>query len=259
MGSLHKKFSSGCGEAKYTCSTALVLGVDTCADALIGRTLKTNDRLDLLLADALTLPFRDNTADAVLNVSVLHHLSTATRRKAALEECARCLRPGGRMLAYVWAYEQPNGSFPSQDLLVPWNLSEIPINDSVNTSTVYVCEARWNPLLVSPPPAAPKFLPNAKQSLITGVKRWSPMLGRRLATLLISVEEQLADEITQKILHEALTETMASLREVTFYRFYHVFRKGELESLVHSIPSLSVVHSSFEHGNWCVVVEKVAG
>ncbi|KAK6045721.1 hypothetical protein COOONC_16773 [Cooperia oncophora] len=109
-----------------------------------------------------------------------------------------------------------------------------------------------------PPPAAPKFLPNAKQSLITGVKRWSPMLGRRLATLLISVEEQLADEVTQKILHEALTETMATLREVTFYRFYHVFRKGELESIVSSIPSLNVVHSSFEHGNWCVVVEKVA-
>ncbi|KAK5977418.1 hypothetical protein GCK32_021485 [Trichostrongylus colubriformis] len=40
------------------------------------------------------------------------------------------------------------------------------------------------------------------------------MLGRRLATLLVPVEEQLADEITQKILHEALTEAMATLREV---------------------------------------------
>ncbi|RCN46272.1 hypothetical protein ANCCAN_07733 [Ancylostoma caninum] len=108
----------------------------------------------------------------------------------------------------------------------------------------------------TPPPAAPRFLPNAKHSLVSGVKRWSPMLGRRLATLLISVEEQLAEEVTQKILHEALTETMATLREVNFYRFYHVFRKGELENLVNSIPSLVVVRSSFEHGNWCVVVEK---
>ncbi|KAK5981023.1 hypothetical protein GCK32_019271, partial [Trichostrongylus colubriformis] len=32
------------------------------------------------------------------------------------------------MLTYVWAYEQPNGTFPSQNLLVPWNLNEIPIN-----------------------------------------------------------------------------------------------------------------------------------
>ncbi|XGW15386.1 hypothetical protein V3C99_001121 [Haemonchus contortus] len=119
----------GCGEAKYTRSSVFVLGVDTCADALIGRALKSPpNHLDLLLADALKLPFRDNTADAILNVSVLHHLSTASRRKAALEECGRCLRPGGQMLTYVWAYEQPNGSFKSQDLLVPWNLSEIPIN-----------------------------------------------------------------------------------------------------------------------------------
>ncbi|VDO71130.1 unnamed protein product [Haemonchus placei] len=124
----------GCGEAKYTRSSVFVLGVDTCADALIGRALRSPpNHLDLLLADALKLPFRDNTADAILNVSVLHHLSTASRRKAALEECGRCLRPGGQMLTYVWAYEQPNGSFKSQDLLVPWNLSEIPINVTVPT------------------------------------------------------------------------------------------------------------------------------
>ncbi|ETN81086.1 hypothetical protein NECAME_17942, partial [Necator americanus] len=45
-----------------------------------------------------------------------------------ITECCRCLRPGGQMLLYVWAFEQPNGRFPSQDLLVPWNLSEIPLN-----------------------------------------------------------------------------------------------------------------------------------
>ncbi|VDO94933.1 unnamed protein product [Heligmosomoides polygyrus] len=183
------------------------------------------------------------------------------------------------MLMYVWAYEQPNGTFPSQDLLVPWNLSEIPINviiwamlaqstqtvpyrllgadeEEIQTIRPLLSTLRSNSPPPAPPPAAPKFLPTARNALITGVKRWSPMLGRRLATLLVSVEEQVAEEITQKILHEALTETMATLREVTFYRFYHVFRKGELESLVTSIPSLCIVRSSFEHGNWCVVVEK---
>ncbi|KAL6727138.1 hypothetical protein Aduo_009042 [Ancylostoma duodenale] len=295
----------GCGEAKYVSSMVLVLGVDTCADALMGRCRNDPEGLDLLLADALALPFRDNTADAVLNVSVLHHMSTAQRRKAALEECCRCLRPGGQMLMYVWAFEQPNGTFPSQDLLVPWNLSEIPLNGrlpqikfhknstkeqrviqtsipiTVPDEEPTACSSTWFGSLINkfqsirpslqlfsstqsaqelaprtPPPAAPRFLPNAKHSLVSGVKRWSPMLGRRLATLLISVEEQLAEEVTQKILHEALTETMATLREVNFYRFYHVFRKGELENLVNSIPSLVVVRSSFEHGNWCVVVEK---
>ncbi|KAK6060250.1 hypothetical protein COOONC_02095 [Cooperia oncophora] len=80
---------------------------------------------------------------------------------------------------------------------------------------------------------------------------------RRWHIVYIGSKRQPCSEVTQKILHEALTETMATLREVTFYRFYHVFRKGELESIVSLIPSLNVVHSSFEHGNWCVVVEKV--
>ncbi|KAK6743924.1 hypothetical protein RB195_010925 [Necator americanus] len=291
----------GCGEAKYVSSAALVLGVDTCADALIGRSRNGSEGLDLLLADAAALPFRDNAADAVLNVSVLHHMSTPQRRRAALEECCRCLRPGGQMLLYVWAFEQPNGRFPSQDLLVPWNLSEIPLNGRLpqvkfhknSTKEERVIQASvpvtvpddekasnssgWLGSLMNkfqslrpslpfitqngtvskcPPPAAPRFFPAAKDSLVSGVKRWSPMLGRRLATIFTSVEEQLAEEVTHTILHEAITETMATLREVTFYRFYHVFRKGELENLITSIPSLTVVRSSFEHGNWCVIAEK---
>uniref|UniRef100_A0A0K0D9Q6 Methyltransf_11 domain-containing protein n=1 Tax=Angiostrongylus cantonensis TaxID=6313 RepID=A0A0K0D9Q6_ANGCA len=109
----------GCGEAKYTCPSVLMIGVDTCADVLIRRNRHSSPGLDLMLADALTIPidFRDNTADAVLNVSVLHHLSTAKRRKTVVE--VKCLRPGGQMLMYVWSFEQPNGTFPSQDLLVP--------------------------------------------------------------------------------------------------------------------------------------------
>ncbi|VDN25231.1 unnamed protein product [Cylicostephanus goldi] len=48
----------GCGEAKYTSSKTIVLGIDTCADALIGRRKNGTESLDLLLGDALALPFR---------------------------------------------------------------------------------------------------------------------------------------------------------------------------------------------------------
>ncbi|VDO94932.1 unnamed protein product [Heligmosomoides polygyrus] len=41
----------------------LVLGVDTCADALIGRNHQAAQGLDLLLADALSLPFRQAAAN----------------------------------------------------------------------------------------------------------------------------------------------------------------------------------------------------
>ncbi|VDL84282.1 unnamed protein product [Nippostrongylus brasiliensis] len=217
-----RKFLGAQAPGATVIDVVLVLGVDTCAEALVGRSLGAPNELDLLLADAVSLPFRNDTADAVLNVSVLHHLSTLPRRKAVLEECGRCLRPGGQMLIYVWAYEQPNGEFPSQDLLVPWSLSEIPINGRlprvkfhknstkeqrviqasipINVSEEEKpapCTSNWFGSLLeklqslrpqigatkdastsrTPPPAAPKFLPNVKHSLITGVKRWSPMLG----------------------------------------------------------------------------------
>ncbi|KAJ1345808.1 hypothetical protein KIN20_000426 [Parelaphostrongylus tenuis] len=75
----------GCGEAKYACPSVLMIGIDTCADALIRRNRQSASALDLMLADALALPLRDNIADAVLNVSVLHHFSTAKRRKTVME------------------------------------------------------------------------------------------------------------------------------------------------------------------------------
>ena len=34
------------------------------------------------------------------------------------------VREGGRILIYVWAYEQDNLSFREQDVFVPWNLQK---------------------------------------------------------------------------------------------------------------------------------------
>lgn len=39
-------------------------------------------------------------------------------------------------------------------------------------------------------------------------------LGRRLASMIISVEEQYADELTDQIIRDSITETMATLRDV---------------------------------------------
>lgn len=42
-----------------------------------------------------------------------------------------------------------------------------------------------------------------------------------------------------------------------YMRYYHVFREGELRSLLENdVPELSVVSSSFDHGNWCIIAEK---
>lgn len=303
----------GCGEAKYTSVKCHVIGFDTCAEVLSS---SKKENIDLCLADAVNIPIRDGSVDAILNVSVIHHLATTARRRQVLQECSRCLRVGGQMMIYAWAFEQPNGKFAAQDILVPWNMHEtaiggrlpkikfhlnttkeqriiaasIPVNISDGLSAKrwfsgvlsrvtslteqlpyfakrcpsspgYSNQSTPTGSVSSPiqklPSAAPQFLPTTS-SLLSGIKRWSPMLGRRLATLIVPVEEQFADELSQIIMRESITEAMATLREVTFYRYYHVFKDGELADLTDSVDSLKVVSNTLEHGNWCVIAEKIA-
>ena len=59
-----------------------------------------------MVCDNLRLPYRDNAFDAVVSIGVIHHLTTQRRRTAAIAEIARVLRPGGRVMFYVWAMEQ---------------------------------------------------------------------------------------------------------------------------------------------------------
>ncbi|KAE8627319.1 hypothetical protein XENTR_v10006939 [Xenopus tropicalis] len=42
------------------------------------------------------------------------------------------------------------------------------------------------------------------------------------------------------------------------FRYYHIFRKGELIELIEKfVPELHVVQTYFDHSNWCVVAEKI--
>ena len=43
----------------------------------------------------------------------------------------------------------------------------------------------------------------------------------------------------------------------TFHRFYHVFKKGELEALCAKISHCKVIHSYYDQGNWAVILEKM--
>ena len=97
---------AGCGNGKY-------VGAEAENGAAPGLTWLGLDRSSALLhlaagavqarecasvaefsaADALRLPLRSGVADAVLCVAVLHHLSTAARRVAALRELLRVVAP----------------------------------------------------------------------------------------------------------------------------------------------------------------------
>lgn len=42
------------------------------------------------------------------------------------------------------------------------------------------------------------------------------------------------------------------------HRYYHVFRQGELDSLIeNNVDNLHIISSYYDHANWCVIAEKV--
>lgn len=46
--------------------------------------------------------------------------------------------------------------------------------------------------------------------------------------------------------------------EITFHRYYHVFREGELDSLIEKyVENLHIISSYYDHSSWCIIAEKV--
>lgn len=105
---------AGCGNGKYLGfnPNCFFIGCDISAQLI----KICNDRgHEVLVADAVNLPYRTGFGDAAISIAVLHHLSTENRRKKAIEELIRVVKKGGVVLITVWAVEQEDES-----LLTKW-------------------------------------------------------------------------------------------------------------------------------------------
>ena len=78
----------------------------------------SQSRSDSIQSNVLSLPFQDNTFDAVICIACIHHLSTEKRRKKAIDECKRILKTDGKMLISVWSNSEKYGS---GDQFIRWN------------------------------------------------------------------------------------------------------------------------------------------
>jgi ubiquinone/menaquinone biosynthesis C-methylase UbiE len=56
-----------------------------------------------IVSDLVKMPFKDNQFDSVISIATLHHLP-GTKRKDALIEINRILKPDGRILLTVWYF-----------------------------------------------------------------------------------------------------------------------------------------------------------
>jgi SAM-dependent methyltransferase len=99
----------GCGNGKYLDYRArdcTVVACDTSVELLKIARERRAGCLSFSLGNMLALPYRGGLFDAVINVAVLHHISTTERRVAAVKELLRIVRHGGRVCISVWADEQ---------------------------------------------------------------------------------------------------------------------------------------------------------
>ena len=78
----------------------------------------------LIAADALLLPFPDNTFDWAISVATYHHIKGREEREKAFVELKRVLKPRGEAFLTVWNYGQPRFWLKSKEQQVPWRLKE---------------------------------------------------------------------------------------------------------------------------------------
>jgi len=116
----------GCGLGARTAAVAIagaaeVVGIDTDTEKIRwAQTLASMEGIDNVLFVVQSVSraaFRENRFDLILLTDVIEHL---TDPGAALSECARVLRPGGKILVAFPPYLSPWGAHLFGHIRIPW-------------------------------------------------------------------------------------------------------------------------------------------
>uniref|UniRef100_A0A182Y9F9 Fe2OG dioxygenase domain-containing protein n=1 Tax=Anopheles stephensi TaxID=30069 RepID=A0A182Y9F9_ANOST len=216
----------GCGNGKYLASSECVvmLGCDRSEGLL---QVCVDRGFNVLQCDCLAVPFRDESVDACISIAVIHHLATDQRRKQAISEMVRVLRPGGKALIYVWAKNQEANAKKSS----------------------YLRQNKHNnkPSTQNDPESAQEGSPMVQTENVN--------VGATDCTLPVHTNRTQFQH--QDLLVPWKLRTSETIEKTTFLRYYHVFEEHELEKLcLDSVGQITLVESYYDQGNWCVVLEK---
>ncbi|XP_058462051.1 alkylated DNA repair protein alkB homolog 8 [Malaya genurostris] len=205
----------GCGNGKYLGLNPhiVALGCDRSNELL---KVCINRDFNALECDCLVLPFRSASIDACISIAVIHHLATEQRRRQAICEIVRVLRPGGYALIYVWAKDQEANSKKSS------YLRQNKLNNKPSKGT--------------------------DQSLHVMIPKEDHITESILPIHTNRTQFQHQDLLVPWKLQNGKQET-----KKTFLRFYHVFEEHELDNLCRSVEGISIEESYYDQGNWCVL------
>lgn len=229
----------GCGNGRYLGSNPAIAAVGCDLSKELVRICRLRHHFEVCEADALAVPFRSHVYDAgtaslieqcalaavismpfsccilvssasgsVISIAVLHHISTRERRLKLLSELARIVKPGGTVLICAWALEQEAGSkrvFDTADVFVPWHV----------------------PLRYMSPDA--------------GAERSSTAAG---STVEVTAPDEKAPVVALPSVSTANGVVDSQRQTVVFQRYCHMFRQGELESLLKELPVYMQAHGT---------------
>lgn len=227
----------GCGNGKYlnVNPDVFIVGSDR-SDGLISCAHDINSDYNVLVADGMNLPHRNDTFDFAISIAVVHHWTTRERRIQAINHIMSKVKVGGQLLIYCWALEQGSSrrgyhEGMEQDVLIPWVLQEKNKDSSKQTQG--------------------KKKKNIAKPDLTGIPP------HERATFMAKWKEE-QEKIRQAELEKMKEESKKDDEKAgaTKYRFYHLYREGELEEDCISAGA-EVVSTGYEKDNWYVIAKKV--
>ncbi|KAK1774333.1 S-adenosyl-L-methionine-dependent methyltransferase [Copromyces sp. CBS 386.78] len=279
-GSKKEKKQRGEGESK---AQNAVIGKNSVREVAVAN--------DVLVADGLSLPFREGRADFAICIAVIHHMSTRTRRQEAIRQLLKCVRTGGQVMVYVWALEQGESrrgwdEGGEQDLLVPWVLKTQQPKPKKEKQPKAPKQGKQKRQQTQEEQAnTPMQQQQAQNSTepqeaiagkSVGEKVEAPTSSSTLSSSSIPKDASTAigsgtgAGVTEPASADAAaaatadadgsdakakTDTggvAANAADPVFQRYYHLYRKGELEDDVLAARG-AVVMSGYERDNWWVV------
>lgn len=196
------------------------------------------NRFECLAANALELPFKDESVDACIFIAVLHHLANERRRLDALRNVTRMLKSGGQCLVYVWAFEQELRGAKSSYIKQKndWKLED----------------TKCVPVELSEPNGTAK---DGSRELSNDDQQ----NGRsdQNATKLMPIHYNGTKFKHQNCFVPWKKKNQELPLEQTDLRFYHLFKECELDDLVRRLDDVQIMDSFYDNGNWAVKFKKI--
>lgn len=190
---------------------------------------------EVLVGDAIDMPWRDGTFDFAISIATIHHFTTPSRRVAAVRTMLRALnKKHGKLIIQVWAVEQTpppdsGSSLSGSNGLKPYMKRQRDM-DKLESAT-----STLQSLKLSEAEKQDVFVP------------WKLQPGQRL-------EGPADKEVTNK----------SEPPEEIHQRYYHLFRGGELRAMLRDAAEEELsqeqllsfkidAEETWESGNWSIV------